>query len=349
MLWDCEFCGTSKLLGLTHRYCPNCGSQQNADKRYYPSDEEKVLVKDHTYHGEDRVCPSCKSLNNAACEFCFNCGTPLSEAAKAARLNQQAVAEGEKFVSSGPRDLVREKWEAEQARLKPQALKQTGGGWSARAMAGVVAGLLLCLGCVGGLMATFFWQNDQGVIVQGHEWERVIEIESYKARPGEAWQDSVPGGAYNLSCSERQRSTRQVQDGETCQTVRIDNGDGTYSERRECTPKYRDEPVYDDYCRYTLDAWGEEREAKASGKGLNEAPAWPNFTLAGSGTRLGAEREGGRREVYTVIFRSTEGGDTYRCNFEQESKWRAYPVESRWTLPVGVVTGSPDCDALKAQ
>ena len=25
MLWDCSYCSAKKLLGLTHRHCPNCG------------------------------------------------------------------------------------------------------------------------------------------------------------------------------------------------------------------------------------------------------------------------------------------------------------------------------------
>ena len=41
MFWDCEYCGSSKLLGITHRHCPNCGAPQDPEKRYFPPDEEK--------------------------------------------------------------------------------------------------------------------------------------------------------------------------------------------------------------------------------------------------------------------------------------------------------------------
>src|SRR5688572_28230933 len=37
MLWDCRFCGTSKLLGLDHRHCPNCGAAQDPEWRYFPA------------------------------------------------------------------------------------------------------------------------------------------------------------------------------------------------------------------------------------------------------------------------------------------------------------------------
>ena len=49
MLWDCEYCGTDKLLGVSQKFCPNCGSAQNAEKRYFPKDDEKVAVADHDH------------------------------------------------------------------------------------------------------------------------------------------------------------------------------------------------------------------------------------------------------------------------------------------------------------
>ena len=56
MLWNCGACGSEKLLGVTHRHCPNCGAAQEASRRYFPSDEEKVAVADHRYTGVDHQC-----------------------------------------------------------------------------------------------------------------------------------------------------------------------------------------------------------------------------------------------------------------------------------------------------
>ena len=58
MMWDCEYCGAAKLLGKSHRHCPLCGAAQNADKRYFPPEEEKVAVEDHQFVGADWGCPS---------------------------------------------------------------------------------------------------------------------------------------------------------------------------------------------------------------------------------------------------------------------------------------------------
>ncbi len=82
MLWDCPYCGSEKLLGLDHRHCPTCGAPQDPARRYFPSEADKIAVVDHRFSGADRVCPSCQTPNAATCEFCGNCGTPLSEAAE---------------------------------------------------------------------------------------------------------------------------------------------------------------------------------------------------------------------------------------------------------------------------
>lgn len=81
MLWDCRFCGTSGLLGLTHRFCPSCGAPQDPETRYFPDDDHKVAVEDHVYAGADRRCPACTTPNSAKSEFCGSRGGPLTDAA----------------------------------------------------------------------------------------------------------------------------------------------------------------------------------------------------------------------------------------------------------------------------
>ena len=46
MLWDCESCGTKKLLGVAHRHCPNCGAVQDEERRYFPAMDEAVGTAD---------------------------------------------------------------------------------------------------------------------------------------------------------------------------------------------------------------------------------------------------------------------------------------------------------------
>src|SRR5438067_1545971 len=99
MLWDCSFCGATKLLGITHRHCPNCGAEQDQTKRYFPSDADKVAVKEDIYAGTDKVCGSCKAPNGAKAEFCMKCGAPLDEAAAAKKRSEQVVPAGTAFAA----------------------------------------------------------------------------------------------------------------------------------------------------------------------------------------------------------------------------------------------------------
>jgi hypothetical protein len=342
MLWDCEYCGTKKLLGHTHRFCPHCGAQQNPDKRYFPSDDEKVAVKDHVYYGVDVTCAACQTLNSANSDFCTNCGSPLSDAKKAEVLAEQRRKEGEKFEAGQGRDLTKEKFEQQQARIQPKKGMST----RTKLILGALVGLLVV--CIGIGAFVIFGSSEKGVYVEGHSWRREIQIQDFQARSQGDWCDSMPSDAYNISQSEKQRSTRQVPDGEECTVRRVDNGDGTFREVRECRTKYRSEPVYDDWCDYRVNRWDYARSVVAEGDSLSDVPAWPQFTLSKTGTDLGAEREGDRKQVYVVRFKDSESGKTYDCEFTDENKWRSFPLESTWILEVGVL-GDARCDSLKPQ
>lgn len=342
MLWDCKYCGTKKLLGKTHRFCPNCGAAQDPDSRYFPSDDEKVAVEDHIFVGKDKICPSCDTLNSASAEFCMQCGAPLTNAKPASTLGDQVRAQNEKFESSGSRDLSQERFDREMERvgLKPSPQALAGGG-SKRGL--YIIGAIVALVVIGILVA-IFWRRETSAYVSGHSWDREISIEEYAPRSESAWCDSMPAGAYSITRRQEQRSSRQVPDGEECSVRRVDNGDGTFSEREECRTIYREEPIYDDRCYFTIDRWGYARSVKAEGDSLNDEPAWPRTNIRQAGTCIGCERESGRTEHYYVHLRS--GENTYTCDLDQ-SAWRSMRIESTWTFQVGVITGQPDCSTLK--
>jgi RNA polymerase subunit RPABC4/transcription elongation factor Spt4 len=339
MLWDCKYCGTKKLLGKTHRFCPNCGAAQDDEARYFPSDDEKVAVTDHVYYGADRICPNCDTLNSAQSQFCQQCGASL-EGAQSAQLVQddQVIRAGQKFQSTGPRDIAQERFEQklDAAGLRPKP--KAGGGMLKYAIIGII-GLVVVAVAV-----AIFWKRDTTAYVTGHTWSREIAIEEFAPRADSAWCDSMPADAYSVSRSREVRSYRQIPDGEDCSTVRVDNGDGTYSERRECRTRYREEPVYDMKCYYTVNRWGYERSVKAEGRSLREQPYWPDPRITRTGTCIGCEREGPRTEHYLVYFRADS--NEYTCDLEQ-SQWASMPIESVWTFQVGVITNRPDCDTLQ--
>lgn len=346
MQWDCQFCGTKKLLGKTHRFCPNCGAPQNPDARYFPADDEKVAVQDHVFVGVDKTCKACGELNAGNAEFCQQCGAPLSDAAQAKlvtdeqRIDQQS---GEQFTSSGSRDVVKEKFDAEMERVGVTKRKNQGANWQVFAVIGVIALVIVAIA------VAFLWKKEVAVLVTGHEWSREIRIEEYRTFTEQNWWDNRPLGddVVRGVCVEKQRSTRQVPDGQECRTRRVDNGDGTYREVEECQTKYRSEPVYDDWCTWTGKRWEYTRSVSTGAQALTPAPYWGDVALRCAGQRtIGCEQEAGRNESYLVIFKGDDNRQ-YKCPFPQ-AEWQTIPIESSWTVQVRVVdANAADCDSLK--
>lgn len=345
MLWDCQYCSTKKLLGVTHRYCPNCGAVQNPDARYYPAENEMVAVEDHEYVGADQICPACDGLNSGQAEFCGTCGNPLSEAARAKRLGEERRAEGAQFASSGSRDVVKEAFQAEMQRVgvQPaprQARASSGPRWLPFAL--IAVAVILCVG----LGITLFATNETTVRLAGHTWSREMAIEQYSPVEDSEWCDSVPLGAYSITQRREVRSYNRVPDGERCETVRRDNGDGTFRMEQQCTTIYREDPVYDQRCYFLVDTWMFDRSVTAEGERLEE-PYWPRVQLACEGQqRLGCERVSNRSERYELQFAALEGDTTYACPVELD-RWRSARVDSRWNLEVGAVLGDARCDTLQ--
>jgi len=204
----------------------------------------------------------------------------------------------------------------------------------------VVVGIAL----IGGIIWALTAERDAVAVVTGHTWERAIYVEEFAAVPDAAWCEAVPPGAYSVSSRHEIRTYNRVPDGEDCQIRRRDNGDGTFREVRECTPLFREEPVYDDRCYFTINRWTDARVAQAQGAALSPAPAWPVVDLETCGSaRLGCERESGRAETYYLELRSDE--QTFRCEVPV-STWSATRIETAFTLQIGTLTGVPNCGSL---
>lgn len=333
MLWDCGYCGAQKLLGKSQKFCPQCGAPQDTQARYFPDEPDKVEVLGHRYEGADKICPACQAPNGALAEFCGRCGSPLSEAARAKRLQDQVRADEAKFAAS----LSLRQQEAERRR-HPAAVAPPARTGNQRLYLWVA----VALSVLGLVLALLFWTRQETVVVSGHYWRQAIQIERYGPVAESAWCDSMPFAAYGVARHSEIRSYQQIPDGQDCQMRRVDRGDGTFTEHQECRPKYRSEPVYDQRCDYRIDRWSWSREASAEGHDL--APRWPSTGLAAARPCLGCEREGGRESRFEVLLRGQ--GREYRCGLAQEA-WRGMRDGSRWTLKVGAVDKQPRCDSLK--
>jgi len=356
MLWDCPGCGTGRLLGLTHRHCPNCGAPQDPSRRYFPPAGEEVAVADHPYHGADLTCPACETPNAAKATFCVGCGSPMEGARTVGTRGAQTAVDGVFQADSASkasaeaestRQRARADAHAEQAQRSGAAPSAGGRGNLLKGFAGV--------GCVGlavlavvAVAVFFLWKKDASLVVSGHRWERTVEVETFSPAHDDAWREQVPAGAYGVACTKAQRGTEKVADGETCTDTRKDQGDGTFVVVQDCAPKYREEPVYGDRCSYTVDRWQVTRTERAEGAALAPEPSWPAVTLGHPGTCLGCQREGARKESYTVQLTDDATQDTHTCTLA-EPRWKSMAVGSRWATQVGVVSGALDCDALVAK
>jgi hypothetical protein len=337
MLWNCQFCGTQKLLANTHKHCPACGGAQDPSWRYFPSDAEKVVVDGHVYVGADWICPACQSPNAGNATHCTQCGGNKDVAKEAPRRRAQERGQGEVFRGETEADARREREFAGPAATQHE-------GSHRRSTTSVI--VLVGAGLLGLIVLTIFWKEDIQLTVIGHQWQRSIDVERLGPTSGTDWCDATPRDAYRISRTREVRSYDRVPDGEDCRTVRADNGDGTYSESESCTTKYRDEPVYDDRCHYTIDRWLVARTEMRYGASPLETRRWPEVRLSRAGVCTGCEREGAHRERYVVDFERDDKKPA-TCEFN-EAKWASFDVGSRWQTTRAVITDTVSCTTMHA-
>lgn len=322
MFWDCRYCGQKKLLGLTHRFCARCGAPQDPSARYFPPEEEKVAVHDHPFVGGDLACPACKQPMSRAASCCTNCGSPLGKGTEV-RLVEEGAPPGVSPVPVAPAPA-------------PAPKKAS---WVLPLVLGVVALLVTTV------VVALVWKKEASFVVTGHAWTRAVDVQRFEPVPKSDWCDSIPIGARETGRRREQRSTKQVPDGETCTKRKKDNGDGTYREVRECSPKYRSEPVMADRCDYVVNEWRTVRTATERGASLVEKPRWPAVSLARPGTCVGCEREGARAETYTLELEDAASHAKATCTLS-EARWATFEKGSRWKTKVRVMTGGVDCESM---
>lgn len=338
MLWDCRSCDSKKLLGKSHRHCPNCGQAQDPSWRYFPPEDEKVAVEDHVNVGVDWICPACDSPNARVNEFCGNCGA-AHEDAKSVELTAT--------VEAGTQSGTRKPAVAPQP---PEEPTSSGPGCG-----------LLSMGCIPLLFVGFFgvialfilyaivgsmWTSDTQVTVVGHSWERSIEIETLRVRSESDWCDDLPKDAMDVVRSEKKKSTKKVADGEDCKKINVDNGDGTMTQKQKCTPKFREDPVMAPHCSFKVQRWATSDTLKQKGDGFEPAPTWPTPKTTDC-TQLGCTRAGKRKETYTVKL--VDADNTPQSCEVPEKRWRSMAPRSRWKGGKSVLTGALSCGDLKPE
>ncbi|HWN66280.1 MAG TPA: zinc ribbon domain-containing protein [Haliangium sp.] len=321
MLWNCAYCGQTKLLGVTHRHCPTCGAAQDPSTRYFPAPGEEVEAQGHVFVGADRACPACSTPMSARAEFCTTCGSPLAQSAEVRRLVDGPLP-AKQPVAPRPR-----------------------------------RGRKILFLVIGGVVAAiaFFalYKQEKNLTVRGHAWTRAIEIEQFVEATERSECQSMPGGA-TLRRRYDETRTRQVQVGEDCEEQcrdeRVDQGDGTFRVdqkcQTKCKPRYRDEQYRVDMCEYTIGRWRKVRDATAEGAGPAPAPTWPEVELAPGGAgRYGSEREGKRTEIYRLDLEEP-GGKRHACEIDKQATWSSLAPGDAVKVAFDVL-GNPSCSSLQ--
>lgn len=322
MLWDCGACGTKKLLGIDHRHCPNCGTKQDPQWRYFPTDEDKREINspDYKFVGADKVCPFCGQPNSANNQFCTECGGDLS-GGQAAAMRGPILAGSAEDIGQAE-DLVLKKFQAEQAAKKP-----AGTNW------GLIIGIgvaVLVIAAIIGAIALSRSTYDSQMTVTAVTWERTIYTESLQAVPGSGWQDSVPGDAYARSCSSRQREYVEYERQQTG-VRKVDRGDGSFVEQ----PVYSNVPITkyrtDQWCTYIVNRWISTGTLQTRGT-PDQPMTWPTFNEGGAG--VGAKRIANRTQELQVQFKGEgdKAGKDFTYNAPDEAKWRSFKAGQRYTV-----------------
>lgn len=303
MLWDCDHCDAKGLLGNTQRHCPNCGAPQNPDKRYFPKPGEEKRIDGHAYEGADRHCPACNAPMGASAKNCSKCGSPL---------------DGSKEVKGVAAPVAPKK---PRRRIWPY--------------------VLAALALLGFLIWYFFIRTaDATLTVTGHRWAISAAVEKYEDYTHEAWRDQAPSGVVGVPlCRDKERSRKQVPDGEECTTENVDRKDGTFEKVKKCHTKYRSEPVMADWCTFTVRGWHEVGKTTAGGADMN--PVMPaTAPRADTAATLGATRSGA-----SVTTRILDFGAGRSCEVS-DAVWRKYKDGQNANVEVRARSGAVVCSSL---
>ena len=173
-------------------------------------------------------------------------------------------------------------------------------------------------------------QTDGKFVASQHRWKREIRVEVLEETTETGDCSSMPSKA---------REIRRSREAQKCTKKRVDQGDGTYREERDCTPgKER--------CTYAVLDWKHSRTLKKEGTSINDQLAWPEAQLSRTGNCVGCERLGTRKAEYVVVFVNKETKKTHDCTFSEESKWRSFAPGSEWNGKIGGLAKNLNCDTL---
>ena len=320
--WDCSYCGSKKISGLT-RNCPSCGRPRGDDVKFYMAGENHVVEKPLN-DGPDWLCPYCGGLNPSNATRCISCGSDRADST-------------DDYFSMHQKKEEEKPFEPYETPKEPEPRKS--GLWKLILVIGLVIGALIAISVISGTI-----RANRVFTIQDKVWQRAVAIEAEADVRYDAWE--LPADAENVTTSEEihhvnrvldhyeerqvQRS-RQVQDGYDISYNYIDNGNGTFTQQEIRTPRYkteyyyeteqypvyRDDPVYATRYHFTRHEWVERRVETVQGR-EDELPDRAVIRME-SGERMGRDETAyyvrtdlGTYRTYQSIWEALETGAQYK-------------------------------------
>jgi hypothetical protein len=295
MLWDCDHCDTKGLLGKSQRHCPECGAKQNPDKRYFPEEGKEQRVDGHKYEGADRQCPSCNAAISANAKNCTNCGTP------------------------------QDGWKEVKGVEIPKVVKAPRRIWLIVLVIALAVAVLIV-----GIWLLFFRTKSAELTVTAHRWERASSTSSSK--PRRTAGAPTARRATPTTCATRRDFDEQVKSGEKCDTVSVDNKDGTFRRRSRLQGHVQTVTAQKD-TKFSVRRWNRRQAKWAPGQAQ-----WPS----GIGRRHQASLDQ-RREPHREALLPSQGGDS--CDVS--GLWTKIKGGTKLTVTMKARSTSTDQGPLK--
>lgn len=340
--WTCPVCKTRNPGAQTT--CSGCGNAQPADVTFEapaaaPIVEEQAKIE-RAKAGPDIHCGFCGARNPSTAKTCRQCGADLTEgkARQAGGVVGAYVAATDakvKCTACGMENPATARQCANcgaPLQKEPVApptvpLPATVGGMGRSALIFIAIAVVVVIGLIW-LVVSMFQTSDAIATAVDARWERSIAIMGQVPVNRSAWQDQVPNGAANVSCSPRVRSTSdEPQPGaqEVCGTpYTLDTGTGMGRVVQDCVYQ-----IYDDYCSYTTLQWGIVDTVVQRGSGVSAT--WPGVNL-----RTGQEL-GQRSERYECVV--TANDRVYSFPLRNETELAQCQPGSRWRISVNSLGG----------
>ncbi|MFK7949373.1 MAG: hypothetical protein AB8G11_17405 [Saprospiraceae bacterium] len=319
--WDCDYCGNIGNLG-PHVHCSQCGSSRPEDVVFYMPRgvDSKVTDEDQiaeAKEGANWVCAFCNNSNRNTYKACVSCGAVKEDSESTLKVRE--FSEGEVPRSSQPTQKLATEKPKKRSSAFPKIL---------------VYIAILAFGYFGLSQIS----STIDVKITQVEWERSIEVETYKEVTEEDWKLPESGNLiskakeihhYDRRVTGYQTRSRTVQEAAgTEQYVcgKRDLGNG-YFEDKYCTrtiyrdktehyeePIYQEFPVYKTKYKYRIYRWKPFKTYNSSGttKTTNWAEVPENIENNSQKYRVKAEKE----SYYFAIEDHKNNTLWYKTNYD---------------------------------